>query len=185
MAKKGGKKAKKKLPEGFIKSQGRLARISKEELKKTGAKGGRKSKRQASYKKCDECKSSRTCPDFEEGAKCAVQLRIKKLATSPPSKVFTDMGFHDSKVFFENLSKDMAYVKECVLLERGPSAKKMMGYIDRLTALAKLMYGEKHLNLNVNAEVGNVLDLEKIVKGERQSTSYNPKTGEVGGDESD
>lgn len=178
--KKNKEEKKARVPKGWEKGQGYLARISPEERKKLAAKGGRISRRGPEYKRCDECKSADTCPDFEDGGRCAIQKRIRKLAVKPPSKVFAEMGFGDSKDFFEQLSKDMAYIKECILLEKGPNANKMMSYIDRLTAMAKLMYGEKHLNVNLNANAKNVLDIEKLVSDKRKSSSYNPKTGEVG-----
>ena len=171
-----------KYSKEFLEAGARLKAIPAEQRKKNSIKGGSASKGvpKTVWIYCDKCHKKATCSYFEAGARCAVQVQLKKTIMRSPETAFIELGFDNPTRFFQVLSKDILRLKD-VIEERGESPSQMMGYIDRMISLAKLIYGEKHLNINVNTnDSSKVLDIERLLLEERKRLNYNPKTGEMG-----
>jgi len=170
--------------EEWKKNEGRLKKLSKKERVAIAAKGGKASAGipKVRYRRCNECTRKNDCAFFEKGARCKIEVQLRKKLLHQPEQAFLELGLDNPKKFFARLAKDVLILREGIA-DRGESPSMMMGYIDRMINLAKLIYGEKHLNINVQAkDDSQVLSVEKLLKERRKLENYNPKTGEGGDD---
>jgi len=174
----------KKLPKEFqhrLTTAGRSKYLSPEERKKFAATGGKATKGipRVKYKKCNGCEVKDECEFFVADGTCQIERKIRKRLMSKPEDAFIELGFATPREFFANLAKDVVRLRQSIA-DRDDNPKDLALYIDKMIAIAKLLYGEKHLNINVNADnQDNVLDLEKILLEQRKKVSYDPKTGKM------
>jgi len=161
---------------------GRVGRLSPEERKAFATMGGKAGKgvSRVKYKRCDDCGAKADCEFVRPGDRCQIEEALRAKINRQPSTAFIELGFDSPKKFFAQLAKDVMFLRQSIK-NKGNSPAHLMAYIDRMIAIAKLIYGEKHLNINVNAgSESKVLDLEKILLDARKKVNYNPKTGEMG-----